>query len=91
MHLELVSTQAPFTFVVEHLGNVVWQGSSSEATTSTDLSMAVPSEGVDLVVKISWPRPGTSAAKLVVTHGDSDPESQTVWGDGSASQVLTYK
>jgi hypothetical protein len=91
VHLELVSTRAPFTYAVQYLGKVVWQGNSEEATTAGDLAIAFPPEGIDLVLKITWPQPGTSAARLTVTREDSDPESQTVWGDGSASQVLTYK
>jgi hypothetical protein len=91
LHLELVSTRAPFTYAVESLGKTVWQGNSSDATISSDVAVAFPPEGVDLVLKITWLQSGTSAAKLTVTHGDGDPESQTIWGDGSASQVLTYK
>lgn len=91
VHLELVSTRAPFTYAVEYLGRTVWQGSSSDASIASDISIAFPPEGVDLVLKITWPQPGTSAARLTVTHGDSDPQSQSIWGDGTATQVLTYK
>lgn len=91
VHLELVATRAPFTYSVEYLGKIVWQGNSSESTTAGDIAIAFPPEGIDLVLKITWQQPGTSAARLTLTHGDSDPVSQTLWGDGSATQVLTYK
>ncbi|HEY8903547.1 MAG TPA: hypothetical protein VIM48_07560 [Chthoniobacterales bacterium] len=91
VHLELASTRVPFTYAVEYLGKAVWQGTSGDSSIAGDISIAFPPEGVDLVLKITWPQPGTSAARLTVTHGDTDPESQSVWGDGSATQVLTYK
>jgi len=51
VHLELVSTRAPFTYAVENLGKIVWQGTSRESTTVGDLDIAFPPEGIDLVLK----------------------------------------
>jgi hypothetical protein len=89
-HLEITSTQAPFHYVVEHLGKPVWQGDSPDADVTTDLQLPIPKEGIDLLLKVTWPGSGPAAAKLTLAHGDNDPVAQTVWGDGNASAVLTY-
>lgn len=92
-HLEIVSTKAPFQFSVMHLGKVIWKGNSATESAATDVTLSIPKEGVDLALKVDWPAPaqgGTAAAKLVLTHDDNDPVERTVWGDGSASDVLTF-
>jgi hypothetical protein len=89
-HLEIVSTKAPFTYAVAHLGKVVWQGKAAASPVATDLKLPIPPEGIDLSLTITWNEPGEAAAKLSVSHEDNDPVERTVWGDGSASDVLTY-
>lgn len=89
-HLEIVSTKSPFTFSVEHLGKVIWQGRSEGASSATDVQLPIPAEGIDLALKMGWADGGTAAAKLILTHGDNDPVERTAWGDGSASDVLTF-
>ena len=89
-HLEIVSTKFPFTFSVEHLGKVVWRGTSSIASVANDLRLPIPKEGIDLSLEIEWPDSGNAAAKLVVTHDDNDPVERTIWGSGKASDVLTF-
>ena len=89
-HLEIVSTKSPFEFSVKHLGKILWQGSSAMESTSKDLTLPIPREGVDLALEIAWPGGGTAAAKLILTHDDNDPVERTVWGDGRASDVLTF-
>ena len=90
VHLQIVSTAVPFTFSVSHLGKVVWQGGSPTSPVEKDVSLPVPKEGIDLAVDAKWPAGGTAAVKLSVTRGDEDPVAQTLWGDGAASDVLTF-
>lgn len=89
-HLEVVSTKAPFTFAISHLGKIVWQGTAATSPAATDVKLPIPSQGIDLLLSVTWSEPGEAAAKLIVTHGNNDPVERTVWGDGSASDVLTY-
>jgi hypothetical protein len=89
-HLEIVSTKAPFTYAVSHLGKVVWQGTSAASPAAADVKLPIPSQGIDLSLSVTWSEPGEAAAKLSVTHDDNDPAERTIWGDGSASDVLTY-
>jgi hypothetical protein len=88
--LEIVSTKAPFTYSVSHLGKVVWQGKAVASPAATDLELPIPPEGIDLSLTITWNEPGEAAAKLSVSHDENDPVPRTVWGDGSASDVLTF-
>lgn len=89
-HLEIVSTKIPFTFAVSHLGKIVWQGTAASSPAETDVKLPIPPQGIDLSLTITWSAPGEAAAKLTVTHGNNDPVERTVWGDGTASDVLTY-
>ncbi len=89
-HLEIVSTKRPFTFSVSHLGKVVWQGTTPDAAVAKDVRLPIPKEGIDLSLEIGWQDDGTAAAKLILTHDDSDPVERTIWGEGSASDVLTF-
>jgi hypothetical protein len=68
----------------------VWQGKAAASPVATDLKLPIPPEGIDLSLTITWNEPGEAAAKLSVSHEDNDPVERTVWGDGSASDVLTY-
>ena len=90
VHLQIVSTSAPFTFSVSHLGKVVWQGESPTSPVEKDVSLPIPKEGIDLALDAKWPAGGTAAVKLSVTRGDEEPSAQTLWGDGAASDVLTF-
>jgi hypothetical protein len=89
-HLEIVSTKWPFTFSVSHLGKIIWSGSSSAASIEKDVSLPIPKEGVDLLLKMNWAGSETAAAKLILTHDDGEPVERTLWGAGTASDVLTF-
>jgi hypothetical protein len=57
---------------------------------ATDLRLPIPREGIDLSLEIEWQGSDNAAAKLVVSHDDNDPVERTVWGNGKASDVLTF-
>ena len=89
-HLEIVSTKFPFAFSVKHLGKVVWQGNSAGASAETDVRLPIPEEGVELALSVTWTGAETGAARLGLSHDDRDPIERTVWGNGQASDVLTF-
>jgi len=89
-HLAITSTKTPFTYTVAHLGKVVWQGAAATSPAATDVKLPIPPQGIDLTLSITWSEPGEAAARLSLGHDDNDPVERTVWGDGSASDVLTY-
>jgi hypothetical protein len=90
VHLQLTSTAVPFHFEVRHLGDVIWQGEAATATTTADVSMPFPKEGVDLAVKATWTGGQTAAVKLALSANGAGPLERTIWGDGAAEDVLTF-
>ena len=90
VHLRIVSTAAPFTFSVSHLGKIIWQGESLTPAVEKDVALPFPKEGIDLALEAKWSAGGTAAVKLSVARGDEEPVAQTVWGDGTASDVFTF-
>jgi hypothetical protein len=87
--LAITSTKTPFTYTVEHLGRVVWNGTATAGTVESDIRLPIPAEGVDLAVQIEWTTPGIAAAKITLAHG-GESGSRTLWGDGVAADVLTF-
>lgn len=90
LHLELTSTMVPFKFQVTHGGNPIWSGESSSTTVARDTELKFPPEGIDLVLDVSWVQDQEAAVRLALTPEDSDTIVKTVWGEQSASEVLTF-
>jgi hypothetical protein len=90
VHLVLTSTSFPFTFEVSFLGKTIWKGEATESSVAKDVKMPFPSEGVDLSVDAKWQNDKQGALKLDVTPDDGDTMTKTLWGNGSASGVLTF-
>src|ERR1700751_1336645 len=90
LHLELTSTTVPFKFQVTHGGKPIWSGESTSRTVATDTELRFPSEGIDLVLDVSWAQDKETAVRLALTPEDSDTIVRTVWGTMSASEVLTF-
>lgn len=89
VHLEIVSTKAPFAFEVKHLGEVVWKGDSLGESAEGDVKLPIPKEGIDLSVQVDWRVAGMAAARLTVSYGN-DSFERSLWGDGSVEDVLTF-
>ena len=90
VHLVLTSTSFPFTFEVSHLGKTIWKGEATESSVASDVKMAFPSEGVDLLVNAKWQGAKQAAVRLDVTPDDGNTMTKTLWGDGSVNSVLTF-
>ena len=90
VHLELTSTTVPFKFQVSNGGKLLWTGESNSTTVSTDRELKFPSEGIDLVLDVSWAEEKETAVRLALTPEGSDTTVKTVWGTKSANDVLTF-
>jgi hypothetical protein len=91
VRLQILSTAVPFTFEVSHLGKVIWRGESPVRSAQTEVALPFPKEGVDLRLDVTWPGQETAAVKFEIDGSHPEPVAQTVWGDGSVSEVLTFK
>ena len=92
-HVQLaLRSTAPFRFQVLYLGQVVWEGAddSAEEETTKNLDIDFPKEGIDLAVDVTWATKVLAAAELSVTV-DGTELHKTLWGQGSASDVVTFK
>lgn len=89
--LRLTSSSAPFTFSISHLGNVIWEGTSSTNRIEKEVAIPFPGEGVDLLVSSEWETSGPSALELSVVRDGRRPAAQTVWGERSLTEVLTFR
>lgn len=92
-HVQLAfRSTAPFRFQVSYLGQVVWEGAndSVEKENTKELDIDFPKEGIDLAVDVNWAAKGLAAAEISVTVGETELH-KTLWGEGSASDVFTFK
>jgi hypothetical protein len=91
VQLALVSTSTPFHFQISHLGQVIWEDDSSQPRLERRLRFSFPPEGVDLVVKASWPETKESALRVELTPADEPPIVRTFWGTREVDEVATFK
>lgn len=91
VHLQITATAVPFRFEVAHLGAVIWRGESQATTAEGEVAMPFPPEGVDLALRASWTGGQTAAVRLAVSVDGEEPRERTVWGEGSAEDILTFK
>ena len=91
VRLSLTSSAVPVHYQVRHLGQVIWEGDATIAQVETELPLAFPPDGIDLVVSAAWETDTPSAVELAVTPPDREPISRTLWGTHSAEEVLTFQ
>ena len=92
-HVQMaLRSTSPFRFQVSYLGRVVWEGTddSAEKESTKDLDIDFPNEGIDLAVDVTWATKGLAAAEISLTVEGTEMH-KTVWGKGSASDVVTFK
>jgi hypothetical protein len=84
-------TTAPCRFHILYLGQVVWEGTddSTDKEITKDLDIDFPKEGIDLAVDVTWETKGLAAAEISATVDGSELH-KTLWGQGSASEVVTF-
>lgn len=88
----LAFTAEPKSVRLRHLGKVVWSAEAPGLRADAEFAVPWPGEGIDLLVEIAWPDEAPlSAARLVLTDPDNDEQTRSVWGRGTASEVLTFR
>jgi hypothetical protein len=83
-------TTPPARFSVLSLGKEVWTDSAPAAEAEHDLSLVFPKEGVDLQFDLAWPDGTRAAARVRLTAPDGTTYEKFIWGEGAASEVLTF-
>jgi len=91
IHLHLTFTTVPKKVVVSNLDKVVWDIAAPEADMEHDVTMAYPTEGVDVQFHIEWPEDGPlSAMRVQLTDPAGDRHDKSVWGKGADDEVVTF-
>lgn len=91
IQLQLASTTPPKSVKVLHLGKVIWEESAPVARMERTLQLAYPEEGVDLRFQIEWPADVPLAGMRVrLTDPAGTEHEKSIWGEGSAEEVLTF-
>ena len=91
IHLHLTFTAVPKKFTVSNLDKVIWEATTPEADMEQDVSMAYPSEGIDLQFHIEWPEDGPlSALRVQLTDPAGDMHEKSIWGKGVTDEVVTF-
>jgi len=75
-----------------HLGREVWSKTQPAIGEEATLELPWPKEGIELRATVEWPA-GTPAAAMRVKLTDSagNEYDRTVWGRGSADDVLLFR
>jgi hypothetical protein len=90
VRLQLTFAHGPKTFRVEHLGRTLWEGAGGGLTQEKTVTLRLPKEGVDLVLKVEWPeKTPESAVRLAWTVGDAEKKAVTLWGKEKLGEVVT--
>ena len=92
-HVQLsLRTTAPCRFTISYLGRPVWEGAnvSGEKEIKKEVDIDFPKEGIDLVVDVTWETKELAAAEISIAV-DGNEMQKTLWGQGSASDVVTFK
>lgn len=83
----------PSSFTISHLGTAIWTVENAEGRTEFhgDTSLAIPPDGIDLVVKAQWPEPPTNTAVGLTLEPETlTRQETTVWGPAPMQQVATF-
>ena len=89
--LRLVFTLVPKSVKVLHLGREVWSETAPTAEMERTLKLAYPDAGIDLQFQIEWPADAPLAAmRAVLTDPAGEAHEHSVWGQGSAEEVVTF-
>ena len=75
-----------------HLGKEVWSKATPEAEEETTLDLPWPKEGIELRAVVDWAEGTANAAmRLKLTDPAGNEYDRSVWGRGSADEVLRFK
>ncbi len=89
--LRLDFTLVPKSVRVLHLGQEVWSEAAPTAQMERTLKLAYPDAGIDLQFQIEWPADAPLAAlRATLTDPAGEAHEHSVWGQGSAEEVVTF-
>jgi hypothetical protein len=91
VHLVVRTTAVPCRFQITYLGKILWAEDAASSEVAKDFDIEFPKEGIDLVVDVSWATPALAAIEISVSLADDGAIHKTLWGQGKASDVLTFK
>jgi hypothetical protein len=91
VHLAVRTTAVPCRFQITFLGKTLWAEDASTSELGKDFDIDFPKEGIDLVVDATWESKGLSAMEITLSLPDGSAMRKTLWGQGTANDVLTFK
>jgi hypothetical protein len=91
VHLAVRTTAVSCRFQITFLGKTLWAGDASPADLAKDFDIDFPKEGIDLVVDATWESKDLAAMEITLSLPDGTDLHKTLWGQGTASDVLTFR
>jgi hypothetical protein len=90
VQLQVNFTTAPAEFRVRSLGKEVWKESKPAEQIERSLTLAFPKEGIELQVEADWPAGTRGAAQVRLSDPQGLEHVKYLFGEGSASDVLSF-
>jgi hypothetical protein len=91
VHLAVRTTAVPCRFQITFLGKTLWAEDASTPELAKDFDIDFPKQGIDLVVDATWESKALAAMEIILSLPDGTAIHKTLWGQGTANDVLTFK
>ena len=91
VNLALRTTAVPCRFQITFLGKTLWAEDASTPELAKDFDIDFPKEGIDLVVDATWESKALAAMEITLSLPDGTALRKTLWGQGTANDVLTFR
>jgi predicted secreted protein len=91
VHLAVRTTAVPCRFQIMFLGKTLWAEDATTPELTKDFDIDFPKEGIDLVVDATWETKALAAIEITLSLPDGTAIPKTLWGQGTANEVLTFK
>jgi hypothetical protein len=91
VHLAVRTTAVPCRFKITFLGKTLWAEEATTPELAKDFHIDFPKEGIDLVVDAAWDTQALAAIEITLSLPDGTAIHKTLWGQGTASDVLTFR
>jgi hypothetical protein len=91
VHMALRTTAVPCRFQITFLGKTLWAEDASTPELAKDFDIDFPKEGIDLVVDATWESKALAAMEITLSLPDGAALRKTLWGQGTANDVLTFR
>jgi hypothetical protein len=90
IHLAIRTTAVPVRFEITFLGKTLWAEEATTPEMEKDFDLDFPREGIDLVVDATWETKALAAMEITLSLPDGTAIHKTLWGQGTANEVLTF-